>query len=492
MHAETSISKPRTHAIWRGPLVLLVFIALRLLLVPAVEPVLHPDSLVYLSEANQSWGDLFTAVAGGATWRPAGYPIFLKLLGATQSDDSAALRRVVLVQLILTSIAFATLAIIVSRRVCRTRFGCMAVLVLFALASLTIFAGPWDGAILSESLSLSCLLLICAAMMLAFTRPADPTSKRIEPGTDEDAVASTPTASTRPMRLSVMLWLLPLAACFLQLRDAHLPIVAGLVAILLARTVLGWRGWSGSSRAIIALWLITITGMAVGQSRAAIASGRADWPLTNVLSLRVWQSPDGFETFVRDYGLPGELRPLVGRFVWDGWRDQPEYGAWVVDRGRRSYLQFIISQPGYTWRQVQESFRFASENLSSNDLVRYFQFPDTAAPLRLHLASALSDLLTLPHRLIHTAAGYRFTWPILAVMVVLAGVILLRERQAGALYAGSFVVLMIMAQLLATFFLDACEDSRHNLLAYNALAILIWLPVIILADDIAARRESIT
>lgn len=102
----------------------------------------------------------------------------------------------------------------------------------------------------------------------------------------------------------------------------------------------------------------------------------------------------------------------------------------------------------------------------------------------------MTDLVTLPQRLITAAGGYRALWPITLGLVCVAGVILLRERQAGALYASAFGVLALAVQITATTFLDACEDSRHNLLAYILMVLLFWLPLIIIADDIAARREA--
>lgn len=471
---------------WHGPLVLIFFVGLRLLFVPATEPVLHPDSYVYMSEANQSYSDLLASFAGKPTWRPATYPLFLKLCGVQEATDVNELRRVILLQVLITSFAFAVFSLAMARHGCRTRGGRIMMICLLALLSLTIFAGPWDGAILSESLSLALLLIICTAIVsLRGTRPVPPT-------VEADAVEceSNGTNATSPRYLVVLLILCVLIVLFQQLRDANVPIVACLSSLMVIYFAARFRRWSRPTRIATALWLAILAGLSLAQSRAAIASGRADWPLTNALSLRVWQMPGGFETFTSDYGLPATLQPLVGRFVWDGWRDQPEYMNWLAERGRRSYLQFLYSNPAYIWQEANAAFRFAAEDATGNELERYFHPSEGSPPLRLHLARATTDLLTLPQRLLTAALGHHFFWPILGCLIILAAVILLREQQIGLLAAGTVLALLLIVQVLTTMFLDACEDSRHNVLAYFVMVLLFWSPVVILIDDIAARREA--
>lgn len=471
---------------WHGPLVHILFVVLRLLFVPATEPVLHPDSYVYMSEANQSYSELLASFAGKPTWRPATYPLFLKLCGVQVATDVIELRRAVLLQVLITSLAFAAFSLALARHGCRTRGGRVVMICILALLSLTIFVGPWDGAILSESLSLSILLMICTAVVsLRGARAVPPTAE-----TDAVERESNDTNTTSLRYLVVLPILCALTALFQQLRDAHVPIVAFLSSLMVIFFVVRFRRWSRPVRIATVLSLAILAGLSLAQSRAAIASGRADWPLTNALSLRVWQVPGGFEAFTRDYGLPATLQPFVGRFVWDGWRDQPEYMNWLAERGRQSYLQFLLSNPAYIWQEANAAFRFAAEDATGNELERYFHAPESSPPLRLHLARATTDLLTLPQRLLTAALGYHFFWPILGCLIILAAVILLREQQIGLLAAGTVLALQLFVQVLTTIFLDACEDSRHNVLAYFVMVLLFWSPVVILIDDIAARREA--
>lgn len=469
-------------------LILISFIALRYLFVHAPAPVLHPDSYVYLSESAQPVGDLVWGFFGAATWRPVGYSLFLHLCGAA-SEDAATLVPVVHGQMLLSGLAFGLAALTAARHLCRTRWGRIAVIIVFALTSLTWFSGPWDAALLSESVSLSCFLMICVLLAIAFARKTPPPPQKSD--VDAPEFIDEQPAGGRPVRFAVTLCvLLPLCAIFLQLRDAHIPLVLGLLGVMLIHVLRRWRAWSGPSRLAAALWIAALAGLALLQSRAAVASGRADWPLTNVLSIRVLPDPERFDAFVNDFGLPRELAPLVGRFVWDGWRDQPVYAAWLVDRGRTSYSQFLFSNPGYAARQILGAFRVAAEDVTSQNLAGYFATADGSSPLRLRLCAAVTDLMTLPQRLIVAAGGSQVFWPLLTALACMAAVILWREKQTGALYASAFAVVVLVLQVAATTLLDACEDSRHNLLAYALLVLVFWLPLIVICDDVSARRDA--
>lgn len=475
-----------------GLLVVVVLVAMRFLLVHAPVPVLHPDSHVYLSEAVQPYDELLAGFVGHGTWRPVAYPLFLKACGVADPILDSTLHRVIIIQLLVSSLAFAMSALVASRHVCRTKWGRMAVIALFLLLSLTWFAGPWDGAILSESMSLSGFLIICTLITLAFApaRAKVATARKGDIDSPE-FINGSPPASGRPLRFALMLLLLlPLVAFFFQLRDAHVPLVSCLLIIMLLHMLRRWRAWSGISRSAACAWLVVVAGLAILQSRAAIASGRADWPLTNTLSIRVLPDPERFETFVNDHGLPAELEPLVGRFVWDGWRDQQNYIAWLTSGGRSAYPRFLVGHPGFAWWQSIAAFRFAAEDLTSQELHQYFEPGEDDSPLRLRLCAAVTDLVTLPHRLITAAGGYVVLWPLLAGLGCIAGIILLREAQTGALHAGVFALLVMIAQTKATMFFDACEDSRHNLLAYAMMVMFFWLPLLIIGDDIAARHDD--
>lgn len=436
-------------------------IGLRMLLVPSGTPVLHPDSHVYVSEARQDLGTLLGALAGTPTWRPPGYPLFLKLCGVSETTDSASLSWALLVQAILGGAAVGLLAVTLIRDCLRPRGGRILGCILVTLFSISAWAGPWDAVILTESLSLTTCLLVLAAIVSFANRP------------------------TVPRGAGLLLCTL----AFMSLRDANIPLAACVIILTGWIILFRFRAAQRSLRlasifgSLIALFAI------LAQAHSATASARADWPVTNVLSHRVLSDPARFETFVNDYGLPKDTSALVGRYMWEGWRDNPRYIAWLaVNRG--AYARFLMSDPGMAHQLAVRAFHFAATDITSAELIHYLDALQGAAPFRANLAAGMADLLAVPFKAINNIANPLVTWSIASALAVLAVVILIRDGRTGMIYAAATCAVLIVVQILATFFLDACEDSRHNHLAYCLAILGTWLAAIIIIDDVLVRRAE--
>lgn len=482
----------------RLPRLFLYFAALlaaRLMAAPVL-PIVAPDSHVYLSESRQSYAALFGAAWGAPTWRPPGYPLVLKLLGADAADASAATVRATWLQAAVGALAAWCLYLALAQRCLRTERSRTILAVLMIAWCATWPVAPWDAGILTESLSVSAFALMTALLVCMSIAGTDAVSgagaespANVAAGAVEEGGGDAPGRAAEMAHIWAITWFVPVAAFFLWLRDAHIPIMLCVIAALALRAMSNWRKRHPVKRVASILPPFILIVLAVAQWRASIASGRADWPLTNVLSRRVLSAPDRFELFVAEHGLPAQVRPMVGEFVWQSWRHEPAYIGWLADGGRFAYARFLLEHPGYVVNESSAALTFAAGDAGGQSLDAYF-VPEEHRTLRAGFVSVVTAVFTAPLRFSSRLAGAAFTWALVGGLGVLAVLILRREARNGAATAAMLSAAAALAQALSTRFFDACEDSRHNLLAYAVLGLAFWMSLLVIVDDVLARREA--
>ena len=279
-------------------------VLLRFIVVPYGQVVVHADTKGYVWEARTLWNSAQAEEfnQGPRGTRPVGYPIFLRLLGASDESNHAALLRTTLMQLIVSGLAFGVLMVAVMRRFSSSPWRKWSAGAVVALLSLTVYAGFWDIVILTESLSVAAFILVLALVLIVFGRPSPANLQAL-------ALALIVLVALRDANLIAPLCLLPSALWYFRGR---------------------WCRWDMGRRLVAIACLIFLVDLAFSGYRSAFKYGRGHVPLTNSLSVHAFQAhPELFEVFVRDYGLPPEVRPLVGKFSWEGWAEHPLYKDWI-------------------------------------------------------------------------------------------------------------------------------------------------------------------
>lgn len=302
---SSAVVGSRTWARLTGIAVVLALTSLRLLLVLAYRPNVFPDTADYLQQANHwPWDRLVLAGA-----RPPGTAWFLTAVGR---DPQAA----VVAQTLIAGLAWSALILVACSTIRDQRVRLVAGLLL-GLVSLSANLLVWDTAVLSDSLSLSMVLLFVSATMLAahrgLSRPAGAA-----------IVASAAAAAAMRDTNAIMLGLVGLALCLsLRFRLS--------------------RAWAGVALALVVLLGLSLASAAIGDRSRAVASDEL---------VRVARHPDQV-SFYADRGLPNaqlatrlvRADPSLGSF-----RSDPRMtatNAWMVDHGMATKAAWVREHPGY-------------------------------------------------------------------------------------------------------------------------------------------------
>lgn len=375
----------------------------------AAEPLVWNDTADYLASAGTGW-------LSAARWygpRPVLMPAVLTAVG---SD----LKSFVAIQTVVAVVAWALLAASVASslpRGWRPWAGGAAVVAV----AVTWPVAMWDQEVLTESLALSTLALVAAAIVWAAQ------------GLDRWRAGA----------------LIVAAALWLAVRDSHVVPVA-----VAAAGLGGWALLHRPQRRRLTLLTAAYLGALAFLVAGAVQVGhRDDQPLEHVYAARILPYPERVAWF-SDHGMPdgpslgavpeaaavgrAPFTPVAQAPAWDRWR------TWLARDGRSTFVRYVVAHPGYVIsepRQRPERVFNNGEGLA------------TYRPLELRELPGLQ----------------RLAYPELSATVVVAALMVpvarwRRTLRSAPFVAGAALVVTAFPHALAVWHSDGMESARHLLI----------------------------
>lgn len=291
--------------------------------------------------------------------------------------------------------------------------------------------------------------------------------------------------------------LIAIACCLLILvRDTMFLFVLPFAVLLLANNLFADRNPTTRPVMIGALLMLLAVGLAT--ARASLVQldpqmaekdnlvDRAQ-SLVNIIQFRILPDPEYRKFFVeRELPISSEVMALSGKPAWDNnWlftpdselSDRPDliaYRRWIVTKGIRTYLTFLLTHPGYVMRSIVQSpnmagefgseFRFSIADLLSipypgGDVVPYPKW--------------LTDLLLAP-----------FGWLIPSLYLIVAAIRYIWQtatrRQVSRL---DIAAIAAGGAIFATYHADAWDLWRHTV----PFMLLIYISLITRTADIVVE-----
>jgi hypothetical protein len=422
-----------TTAVWVSVIVCLgVALAVRVYAFTASPTVTYPDTGSYLDVANSP----FPSLIWWAGVKSATVPFVYRLAGGTVASA-------VVVELVLACFAWSALALVVARVVRTWWLKPVAAAVVLAF-SLSWEITEWDRVALSESVALSLLALLVAALFLYAERPSPP-------------------------RLAS---LLVVALLWAFARDPSPYSLLFVVPVLVIAAVARRRRRVPDIAAAAGLLVIAVLGIA-----STNASLRWENPFYNVMGLRILPDPTAVSYFAA-HGMP--VSPALRRQTNTAAlpANAAYYGApllpvrkWVLAHGQQVYEEFLLTHPregiiapgsqfGDLLSEISAFHRYASGAWEAlNGSLAAWLFPNA---LGLLIAGTLAS------------AG---------VMMLLVG---WRSRLLiPVILAGSAVPLAILI-----YHGDAGEVARHELIPDVQVRLGLWLVLLLSIDVIAEGAHA--
>lgn len=412
--------------------VALAIFVVRLTLVLGKDATWWQDSDDYLDMSESPWWSL-DLWAGGRT--PA-VAILLKLVAGDP-------QRFMYAQIVVAALCWAALATEIIRR---TRSGWPLVAVVAGTVGLSL-ADPltmWDRSVLSESLSISGLALLIAAL-LRFTRD-------------------------QTWRGAALL--IGATAFWCAARDTHAWMVllatAGGAAWVVGRP----RLRQAKPVMVTIVVAATLASLTITASRYG---GRGDFPLRNVYQVRVLPYPDRVAWFA-DHGMPqaeqflkGGARPPYERhgaapvtYAADQDPLLNQWSAWLRRDGQRTFLLWVITHPSYAWSEPMQVPERAFNNAGGDR--SFYAPPDRRS------VNGVGSLLMPDRPLALLVAGG-----------VVSLVIWRRRTASTLLIVGSGLVVLALPHGLLSWHADGMETARHLMVAVVQLHVGVVLMVASLA-----------
>jgi hypothetical protein len=399
----------------------------------------YTDTVIYRNVAVQPlWSRDFWV--GG---RPPTLPLLIKLVG----DDA----HVVLAQIILHwagSLALAyMLATLASTR--RVRLGLFAILLALSLSTTPFY---WTLAIMSESLSVSLLLLSLAGVLALFRWPR-----------------------RQPL---VLVALAPVAALWVLARDAdaYVGVILAVASVLVAAL-------ARARRHLPLLGALTSGAvlLAVIELRQADETLRWRWPLVNVLTVRMLPDPEARAWLVA-HGMPvnDKVECLSGQFAFACHDDLSGFGGWIEPNLKRLYPRWLLRHP---LRSLVAPFRHAGPVFYATQGRRQTR---TALEWYFHVdeprwQTALDVLLF--------SNLYLGTVELLAGLAIL--IVAWRRRAIGpSLWPSLALGLAVYPMGFFVWHADASEIPRHSLVTVVVLRIALWSAIFLGWEAIQRARSA--
>jgi hypothetical protein len=410
-----------------GSAVFVVFVLRQALAGP---PLVWNDSRSYRAVAAEPWWSR----AFWAGSRPPLVPLVMKAVGASSGF--------VATQAVVFAVAWGVLAWTVGSLVPRGWRRAAAVLVVLAFAA----TGPvdlWNRSVLSESLALSTLALLVAALLWTVVRVTWP------------RVAITVAA----------------AVAFAATRDAGVWTVL-LVAVGIGGVAVGRLGRRRPGAARVAVLAAALAGVAVVTGWGTAASHRTEESVADVFYVRVFPFPERVAWFAA-HGMPqardvdalarATPPPKDGAKVIGIGPSDPAFRAldrWLATRATGAYAEWLVTHPGYL---VTEPLARPERTFNSagGDLAFY-------GPTRAPDASPLSGLL----------------WPGLAGVVLLIGVagllaVWTRRWRLPVWKASAGIAVVGGLTMVVAWHGDGQEVTRHTVEGFAQLRLGVWLLVVL-------------
>jgi hypothetical protein len=412
-----------------------------------VTPAATPDGVVYEHISTLS---LFS-LSFWTGWEPWGLPLFYKLLpGPTEGSAPV-------VQWVISVASWLVLASVVATFV-RDRLLKAAGFALVLALSLTPSVGLWDGALLSESLTLSESALLVAALLVLCRTP-----------------------NRRNAAFVAVVALL-----FAGMHDVN-----GYLALMLLVPVAVAVWLAGSKRVAVAVAAVAIAAGAM----AYVTSGVERWQiwLRNTVALRVLASPNMTRYFVVR-GMP--IEPGLQELLYSmpdppsPFADQPaldEMHTWFLQHGRSTFVSYLITHPSFSLIDpLEELGRMEGPTSAPSG---YVVAPDDSFTSSLAgyeqpgYRPALSGLLG---RLAYPGKGWTSFWAVMAGAVLLIALGLAKlGRRFWVVPAACMLATVPYAIIVWDG--DPEEIARHSLLVGVLGRLGLWLALVFVADAALER-----
>lgn len=271
-------------------------------------PPVYPDTYDYERIAQLPlWSFEFYS-----SWKPWLLPLLYKILpGSNQTVVPG-------VQWLISVVSWLVLALVVASFVENRVVKALSLAGVLAFSAVPLIT-QWDGALLSESVSLSSAALFVAAM-LVFTR--------------------------NPVRRTTIL-VLAASLAFAAIRDTNAFLLVMLAVPLGIVVALRLNRRAGIALVAGALTISTFAFASYNVRRWQI-------PLAAVIAQRVLTDPEHTAWF-RDHGMPvgSDMRTVIFRSrvppaKFDETPELAYFRPWFRSQGRRTYARFLITHPGYS------------------------------------------------------------------------------------------------------------------------------------------------
>lgn len=390
------------------------------------------------------WNDseTYARIAARPVWsmafwsgsRPPLIPLAIKAFGSQSGF--------LLAQAVIGAISWGLLAWTVGRQV---RPGWMRVLATWTILGFatTLPVNLWNRSVLSESISLSLLALIVAALIWTHREMTFP-------------------------RIAVTTFV---CLCFALARDAQIWTVAMLFALSGAYCV---RSITRDRRLAIRSGLLAtcLLLVVVSTAWASLESKRTLSNVADVLYIRIFPFPNRVAWFA-GHGMPEQARidqlarsvpsnPNVAKLVvppTDG-SSFAELNGWIAQHGEQTYLEWLVTHPWYFLTdpldRPEQSYNFGQGNLEI--------YMATTNPVESPLTYAMWPPLL---------------WLVLAwALAILLGIATDSWRDRNWQTAAVLTVMGVLAMLIA-WHGDGQEVTRHTVEGFALLRLAVWILLIL-------------
>jgi len=425
-------------------LLFLGYSGLRVLNFIAVDEVREfPDTRGYTQKASRplwSMEDRIGPLGGIVIWwlkgRPPTVPLFYKLAGNTPNA-------IAMFQLIFSLLSWGVLALLVSRAIAVDWLKLFAFLLIqiFSLSSSVIL---WDGFILSDSISISLMVLFIACWLWL-----------LESSHWYKAVLTIMVA---------FLWAFS--------RDTNAWVLLMLAGLL---TIIGGLSRSRTYLLMAAAFTLVFVANEVSQKY----SRRWVTPFINVVGKRILPNPE-WTAYFGQLGMPvtPALMRLSGQLAWNhNWafyKDPAleQFRDWVHKRGKLTYVRFLLA---YSAMTIQEPLRNI-ESLIAPQL-SYYWSPGFSPILNGVLAETI----------------YPQEWALLwvSIMGTLVGIGFAFAVQEGRTRWLVPLILIVIAypHLALVWHSDPNDIGRHALQASIHFRLGLWILLLFMADMLLSFNE---
>lgn len=417
-----------------------LYVVARLLYVqPALaKPRAVDDTQAYLRISNQALLD----VDFWGSSRPFVFPLLLKI---AQQDFSTAAA----LQLGFSILAWSLLGLLVAAALRTRGLAPFAFGLILALSLVRHLAG-WDFTMLSESLSVSWLVLFLATGLWLL----------------------------RAWRVERVIALVLVGFFLAFTRDTNAYLLLMLAGLLVLAVILRWT----QPRTLILA--AAFVGIFLLNNANADLGHRWVFPFLNVMGRRILPNPQAVDFFESNCGLAvtPALMSLEGEFANGQSRafyndpDLADFRSWTYQQGKTCYMLWLALNPVQSGADAFSQF---GPLVAFSDVDNYFtRFYKPSLPVGV-------ERILYPDRFI--------LWIWAAVTLAALTAILTRAWRKNSLWA-AFILLVIpiFPHLFISWHGDAMAPARHTLSVGLELYLSAWLLFLLLADQILLRVGNLS